>query len=156
MGSEGGFQAKRNAEQEQMDSRAHLWPCAVQPTSTRHSCEGEGNNNICGYGEAEGPSCICESVQFSHAVMSDSLRPHGLQHSRLPCPSPTPGACSDSTDGVSDAIQPSCPLLSSSPAFSLAQHQGLFQRVSSSHQVAKVGVSASASILPMIFRTDFT
>ena len=96
------------------------------------------------------------SVQFSRSVMSDSLRPHGLQHSRLPCPSPTPGACSDSTDGVSDAIQPSCPLLSSSPAFSLAQHQGLFQRVSSSHQVAKVGVSASASILPMIFRTDFT
>ena len=29
------------------------------------------------------------SVQFSHSVMSDSLRPHGLQHARLPCPSPT-------------------------------------------------------------------
>ena len=40
---------------------------------------------------------------------------------------------------VSDAIQPSHPLLSPSPpAFSLSQHQGLFQRVSSSHQVAKV------------------
>ena len=40
---------------------------------------------------------------------------------------------------VSDAIQPSHPLLSpSSPAFSLSQHQGLFQGVSSSHQVAKV------------------
>ena len=40
---------------------------------------------------------------------------------------------------VSDAIQPSHPLLSSSPpAFNLPQHQGLFQRVSSSHQVAKV------------------
>ena len=40
---------------------------------------------------------------------------------------------------VSDAIQPSHPLSSSSPpAFSLSQHQGLFQRVSSSHQVAKV------------------
>ena len=36
------------------------------------------------------------SVQFSHSVMSDSLQPHGLQHSRLPCPSPTPGACSNS------------------------------------------------------------
>ena len=34
------------------------------------------------------------SVQFSHLVMSDSLRPHGLQHARLPCPSPTPGAYS--------------------------------------------------------------
>ena len=36
------------------------------------------------------------SVQFSHSVMSDSLRPHGLQHARPPCPSPTPGACSNS------------------------------------------------------------
>ena len=32
------------------------------------------------------------SVQFSHSVMSNSLRPHGLQHARLPCPSPTTGA----------------------------------------------------------------
>ena len=35
---------------------------------------------------------IQSSVQFSHSVMSNSLQPHGLQHSRLPCPSPTPGA----------------------------------------------------------------
>ena len=34
------------------------------------------------------------SVQSSPSVMSDSLRPHGLQHARLPCPSPTPGAYS--------------------------------------------------------------
>ena len=34
--------------------------------------------------------------QFSHSVASDSLRPHGLQHARLPCPSPTPRACSNS------------------------------------------------------------
>ena len=33
---------------------------------------------------------------FSHSVMSDSLRPHGLQQARLPCLSPTPGACSNS------------------------------------------------------------
>ena len=36
------------------------------------------------------------SVQFSHSVVSDSLRPHGLQHARLPCPSPTTVACSNS------------------------------------------------------------
>ena len=36
------------------------------------------------------------SVQFSRSVVSDSLRPHGLQHARPPCPSPTPGACSNS------------------------------------------------------------
>ena len=35
-------------------------------------------------------------VQFSHSVLSHSLRPHGLQHTRPPCPSPTPGACSNS------------------------------------------------------------
>ena len=52
---------------------------------------------------------------------------------------------------VGDAIQSSHPLLSPSPpAFNLSQHQALFQWVSSSHQVAKsIGVSASASVLPM-------
>ena len=35
------------------------------------------------------------SVQFSRLFMSDSLQSHGLQHARLPCPSPTPGACSN-------------------------------------------------------------
>ena len=39
---------------------------------------------------------IFSSVQFTHSVMSYSLRPNGLQHARLPCPSPTPGACSNS------------------------------------------------------------
>ena len=37
------------------------------------------------------------SVNFSHSVMSDSLRLHELQHARLPCPSPTPGVHSDSS-----------------------------------------------------------
>ena len=52
---------------------------------------------------------------------------------------------------VGDAIQPSHPLLSPSPpTFSLSQHQGLFQWVDSSHQVAKsMGASASTSVLPM-------
>ena len=36
------------------------------------------------------------SIQFCHSVMSDSLKPHGLQHNRLPCPSPTPRTCSHS------------------------------------------------------------
>ena len=36
------------------------------------------------------------SVQFSHSVLSDSLRPHRLKHTRLPCPSSTPRACSNS------------------------------------------------------------
>ena len=77
------------------------------------------------------------SVQFSHSVVSDSLRPHELQHVTPPCPSPTPGVHSDSTS-IESSIQPSHPLSSPSPAFSLSQHQGLFQGVSSLHQVAKV------------------
>ena len=39
---------------------------------------------------------LCISVQFSHSVMSNSLWSYGLQHARLPCPSPIPGACSNS------------------------------------------------------------
>jgi len=74
-----------------------------------------------------------ESVQFSHSVMSNSLRPHGLQHARLPFPSPTPGAYSNlCVCWVGDAIQPSHPLSSPSvPTFNLSQHQGLFEWVSS-------------------------
>ena len=67
-------------------------------------------------------------TNFSHLVMSDSLRPHGLQHARLPCPSSTPGACSNYQ--VSDAIQPSHPLdrgCPFPPAFNVLQYQGLFQ-----------------------------
>ena len=44
----------------------------------------------------EDPLHLLSSVQFSCSVMSDSLQPHGLQHTRLPCPSPTPGAFSNS------------------------------------------------------------
>ena len=40
--------------------------------------------------------CGLSSVQLSHSVVSDSLQSHGLQHARLLCPSPTPGACSNS------------------------------------------------------------
>ena len=85
---------------------------------------------------------------FSHQVMSDSLGYRGLQHTRPPCPSPSPRVCTSSFCCISDAIQPSHPLLPSSPsAFNLSQYQGLFQSVSSSHQVANVW-SFSFSINP--------
>ena len=64
--------------------------------------------------------------------MSDSLWSHGLQHARLPCPSPTPRACSNSCP--SNHLILSFP---SPPAFNLSQHQGLFQWVSSSHKWPK-------------------
>ena len=78
------------------------------------------------------------SVQFSCSVVSDSFRPHGLQHTRPPCPSPLPKLAQTHVHWVGDAMDPSHPLSSPSPpAFNLSQHQGLFQGVSSSHQMAK-------------------
>ena len=79
--------------------------------------------------------------------MSNSLWPHGLQHTVFPCPSP-------STE-LHDAIQSSHPLLSPSPpAFNFPQHQGLFQWVSSSHQMAKV-LELQQQSFQWIFRIDF-
>ena len=97
------------------------------------------------------------SVQFSHSVVSDSLQSHGLQHTRLLCPSPTPEACSNSCPSswwcnptISSFVVPSL------PAFDLSQHQGLFQWVSSSHQVAKVlEFQLQHQSFQWIFRTDF-
>ena len=71
--------------------------------------------------------------------MSDCLWAHGLQHARLLCPLVSPEFAQTHVYWVEDAIQPSHSLLPHSPpAFNLSQHQGLFQWVSSLHQVAKV------------------
>ena len=91
------------------------------------------------------------SVQFSHSVVSDSLRPHELQHARSPCPSPTPGVYSNSCPSsrwchpaISSSVVPfsSCPQsLPASGSFSMSQ---LFAWGGQS-----IGVSASTSVLPM-------
>ena len=88
---------------------------------------------------------------FNSSVMSDSLRPHGLQHSGLPCLPPSRRICSNS-----------CPLSQwclSSPspaALNLPHHQCLFQWVSSSHQVAKVlQLQLQRQSFQWIFRVDF-
>ena len=91
------------------------------------------------------------SVQFSWSVMSDSLPPHGLQHARPPCPSPTPGACSNSCPSsqwchptISSCVIPFSSCLQSFPesgSFPMSQF------FSSGGQ--SIGVSASASVLPM-------
>ena len=79
------------------------------------------------------------------------LQPHGMQHVRLPCPSPSPGACSSSGPwswwyhpAISSSVVPS------PPAFSLSQYQVFFLRsqfFASDGQ--SIGVSALASVLPM-------
>ena len=96
-------------------------------------------------------SIMYVSVQFSHSVMSDSLQPHGLQHARLLCPSPTPGVHSNScslswwchpTISSSDVPFSSCPQY-----FTASGSFPMIQFFTSGCQ--SIGVSASASVLPM-------
>ena len=114
--------------------------------------EAQVNSALCNL-----PSCICGIFllknkrgversegtpslhQFSRSVMSNSLRPHGPQHARLPVHHQLLESTQIHVHWVGNAIQSSHPLSSPSPpAFNLSQHQGLFQWVSSSHQVSKV------------------
>ena len=88
---------------------------------------------------------------FSHSVTSDSLQPHGLQHSRLPCPSLSPEVSSNSCplsqwshSTISSSVVPFFSCLQSFPT------SGSFPDVSSLHQVVKVLESfTSASVPPM-------
>ena len=87
--------------------------------------------------------------QSSHSVVSDSLQPHGLQHTRLPCPSPTPRACSNSCPlslwchpTISPSVIPFSSHLQSFPASgSLPMSQFFTSRGQS--------IETSASVLPM-------
>ena len=88
---------------------------------------------------------------FFTEVVSDSLLLQGLQNARLPCPSLSHMKLAQIlVQLVSNAIKPSHPLSSPSPAvLNLSQHQGLFQWVSSASGGQSIGASASASVLPM-------
>ena len=75
---------------------------------------------------------------LSCSVMSDSLQPYGLQHARLPCPSLSPRVYSNSCpSSLWCLLTISSSSALSSFAFNFSQHQGLFQWLSSSHQVPK-------------------
>ena len=91
------------------------------------------------------------SVKFSHSVMSDSLRAHGLWHTRLPCPSATPGVYSNSCPSsqwchptISSSVVPFSSRLQSFPASGSFLMSQFFTSGGQS-----IGVSASASVLPM-------
>ena len=91
------------------------------------------------------------SVQFSRSLVSDPLQPHGLQHTRLPCPSPTPGVYSNSCSlsrwchpTYSSSVVPFSSRLQSFPASGSFQMSQFF---TSGGQ--RIGVSASTSVLPM-------
>ena len=97
------------------------------------------------------------SVLFSGSVVSDSFQPHGLQHTRLPCPSPSPRTCSNSCPlswwchpTISSSVIPFSSCFQSFPA------SGCFlmsQLIVSG--VQNIGVSASASVLPMNIQDSF-
>ena len=95
-------------------------------------------------------SRVISSIQFSHSVMSDSLRPHGLQHARLPCLSPTPEVCLNSCP-LSQWCHPttsSCRPLHFLPSiFPASGSFPMSQLFISGGQ--STGASASASVLPM-------
>ena len=77
--------------------------------------------------------CI-SSVQFSCSAVSNSLRPYGLQHARLPVHHQLPEFTQTHAHWVGDAIRPSHPLSSPSrPAFNLSQHQDLFSEIGRAH-----------------------
>ena len=90
------------------------------------------------------------TYMWIHTVVAQSfsraqLRHQGLQHARLPCLSPTPGACSNSCLSswwCHPIVSSPCP-----PAFNLSQHQGLFQWIGFSS--GGQGIGASASVLSM-------
>ena len=91
------------------------------------------------------------SVQFSHSVLSGSLQPHGLQHTRPPCPSPTPRVYSNSClscqwchPTISSSVVPFSSHLQSFPTSESFPMSQFFASVGQS-----IGVSASASVLPM-------
>ena len=136
----------------------NFWPWVTQPLMV--TAEHVAGGVTC-FPTIQDDYFICSNpctTVFSHSVLlfscqlcSDSLWTHGLQHARLPCPSPFPRACSNSyIHWVTDAIQLAHPLSSlSPPAFSLSQHQSfpMSQLFASGGQ--SIGASASASVLPM-------
>ena len=89
-------------------------------------------------------------IQFSRSVVSDSLWPHRLQHTRTPCPSPTPGVYSDScplSQWWHPTISPSViPISSCLQSFTASGPFLVSQFFASGGQT--IGVSASAPVLP--------
>ena len=101
--------------------------------------------------------CHVSLVQLSHPVRPTVCNPMNCSMPGLPVHHQFLELAQTHVHWVSDAIQPSHPLLSPSPpAFNLSHHQGLFEWVSSSHQVTKVlEFQLQYQSFKWIFRTDF-
>ena len=115
----------------------------IKNTSAKHNEAKCNKNKLCLY------IVFFKIFQFSRSVVSDALRPHGLQHARPPCPSPTPGAYSNSCP-LSRLCHPT--ISTSVVPFSCLQSflaSGSFQMsqfFTSGGQ--SIEVAASASVLP--------
>ena len=100
---------------------------------------------------------FCLLLLFSHSVLFDSLWPYGLQHTRLPCPSSSPRACSNSCPlswwchpNISSSVVPFSSCLQSFPASGFLLMSQLFTSGGQS-----IGASASASALSMSIQDWF-
>ena len=101
------------------------------------------------------PPLLCLAVLFSRPVMSDSFWPTDCSMPGLPVPHHLLKFTQVHIHCISDAIQPSHPLMPSSPSvLNLSQHQGLFRWVSCSHQVTRKLVLQHQSF-QWVFRVDF-
>ena len=100
---------------------------------------------------------LCISVQFTCSVVSESLQPHGLQHTSLPYPSPTPGACSNTRQlsqwchpTISSSVVPFSSCLQSFPASGSFPMSQFFASGSQS-----IGASASVSVISVNIQGRF-
>ena len=121
------------------ESRGQLYPSDLKQYPPAKPPRNHSLNSFYTCSSLYSPLCLNlwdGLLLFSCSVVSDNFQSHGLLHARLPCPLLSSGVCSNS-----------CPLSlsnhfifyppASPPALDPSQHQGLFQRVSCSHQVAK-------------------
>ena len=159
-----GWQAESHTAEHRLPSWGHqlwpnrwkilsfLWPASICFIPVHLTflpyIQGERNEKL--YPNHEGIKEV-KSLLFSHSVVSDSLQPHGLQHARLPCPSPTPRACSNSCPlsqwchpTISSSVVPLSSCLQSFPTCGSLQMSQLFASSGRS-----IGASISASVLPM-------
>ena len=141
--------SKESKENGTGESSRILYSLSHQGSLLRHTQrQNRSDYSVCWSVGMERPF---SSVQFSHSVMSDFLRPHEMQHARPPCPTPTPAVHSNSSPSsrwchlaISSSIVPfsSCPQpLPASASFPMSQ---LFTWGGQS-----IGVSTLASVLPM-------
>ena len=109
------------------------------------------------------PYRCSQKTQFGYSVMPNCLQSHGLQHTRLPCPSPTPGVCLDSCPlswwccpTISSSVVPSSSHLQSFPAFRVLSSETVLRIRWPKYWSFSFSISPSNEYLGLIsFRNDW-